>query len=257
MILRRLSESLKEQNWTAIWIEFILLVGGVFLGMQVSNWNAERVERQRAIELFDRLIDDLESERNNVEYLRDYYQTTAAYARVALRDFETPGSVDAETFVVSAYQASQWQEAISSRSTFEEIVATGAIDLVHSQKARNLLVAYYEYDFTKGLSVMTRPHYRELMRGVMPYGIQEAIKEACGDQPVTVGRTVLYSLPKRCDINVPPADIDAAADALHATPGFEQALRYQLAENDTKAGAYTTTSKQLVPMIAVLKKNVR
>ena len=27
-------------------------------------------------------------------------------------------------FVTSAYQASQWQEAISSRSTFEEIVAT-------------------------------------------------------------------------------------------------------------------------------------
>ena len=31
MILRRLTQSLKEQNWTAIWIEFILLVTGVFL----------------------------------------------------------------------------------------------------------------------------------------------------------------------------------------------------------------------------------
>ncbi len=84
MILRRLSQSIKEQNWTAIVIEFILLVGGVFLGMQVSNWNAERVEHLRAIELFDRLTDDLESERNNVDYLRDYYETTAAYAKSSL-----------------------------------------------------------------------------------------------------------------------------------------------------------------------------
>ncbi len=45
MILRRLSQSLKEQNWTAIVIEFILLVGGVFLGIQVANWNAARVDR--------------------------------------------------------------------------------------------------------------------------------------------------------------------------------------------------------------------
>ena len=30
MILRRLSQSLKQQNWTAIWIEFVLLVAGVF-----------------------------------------------------------------------------------------------------------------------------------------------------------------------------------------------------------------------------------
>jgi hypothetical protein len=257
MILRRLSQSLKEQNWTAIVIEFILLVGGVFLGMQVSNWNAERVEHLRAIELFDRLTDDLESERNNVYYLRDYYETTAAYAKVALRDFETPGSVDAETFVISAYQASQWQEAISSRSTFEEIVATGAIDLVNNEKVRDLLIAYYEYDFTKGLSVMTRPQYRELMRGVMPYSVQEAIKAACGDQSVTVGRTVLYTLPKRCDIDVPATDIERAADVLRATPGFEQALRYQLAENDTKAGAYATTGKQLVPLIALLEGGVR
>lgn len=45
MILRRLSRSLQEQNWTAIWIEFVLLVAGVFLGIQVANWNAARVDR--------------------------------------------------------------------------------------------------------------------------------------------------------------------------------------------------------------------
>jgi len=39
MILSRLSHSLKEQNWTVIVVEFVLLVSGVFLGMQVANWN--------------------------------------------------------------------------------------------------------------------------------------------------------------------------------------------------------------------------
>jgi hypothetical protein len=37
MILRRLAQSLREQNWTAIGIEFVLLVLGVFLGIQVAN----------------------------------------------------------------------------------------------------------------------------------------------------------------------------------------------------------------------------
>lgn len=37
MILRRLSQSFREQNWMAIGIEFVLLVAGVFLGIQVSN----------------------------------------------------------------------------------------------------------------------------------------------------------------------------------------------------------------------------
>ena len=45
MILRRLSRSLRDQNWTAIVIEFLLLVAGVFLGIQVANWNQARVDR--------------------------------------------------------------------------------------------------------------------------------------------------------------------------------------------------------------------
>ena len=58
MILRRLSQSLKEQNWTAIAVEFVLLVLGVFLGIQVANWNEERVERAQEKGLLVRLHED-------------------------------------------------------------------------------------------------------------------------------------------------------------------------------------------------------
>ena len=42
MILPRLSQSLKEQDWTAIsiTIEFVLLVVGVFLSIQVDAFNS-------------------------------------------------------------------------------------------------------------------------------------------------------------------------------------------------------------------------
>src|SRR5687767_1423504 len=46
MILRRLTENLRAQNWTAIGIEFLIVVIGVFIGTQVSNWNEERIERR-------------------------------------------------------------------------------------------------------------------------------------------------------------------------------------------------------------------
>jgi hypothetical protein len=43
--MRRLSQSLQEQNWTAITVEFVLLVAGVFLGIQAANWNEARADR--------------------------------------------------------------------------------------------------------------------------------------------------------------------------------------------------------------------
>ena len=55
MILRRLARNLKQQNWTAIWIEFVLLVAGVFLGLQVSNWNEDRADRAAYVAALGRL----------------------------------------------------------------------------------------------------------------------------------------------------------------------------------------------------------
>jgi hypothetical protein len=53
MIMRGLAQSLKEQNWTAILIEFVLLVVGAFLGIQVANWNEARIEQARTKQALD------------------------------------------------------------------------------------------------------------------------------------------------------------------------------------------------------------
>jgi hypothetical protein len=67
MILRRLSQSLKEQNWTAIWIEFVLLVAGVFLGIQVANWNQERQLDERRSAALSRLHAESEAAITYIE----------------------------------------------------------------------------------------------------------------------------------------------------------------------------------------------
>ncbi|CAN5323481.1 hypothetical protein BH11PSE14_BH11PSE14_05760 [soil metagenome] len=55
MILRRLSQSLKEQNWTAIAIELAVVVLGVFIGLQASNWNEARADRVEYVAAVGRL----------------------------------------------------------------------------------------------------------------------------------------------------------------------------------------------------------
>lgn len=59
MILRRITQHVKEQNWTAIGIDFVIVVVGVFIGIQVSNWNADRLAQQRRDQIVDALATDL------------------------------------------------------------------------------------------------------------------------------------------------------------------------------------------------------
>lgn len=45
MILRRVTEHVRSQNWTAVALDFVIVVVGVFIGIQVSNWNDFQRER--------------------------------------------------------------------------------------------------------------------------------------------------------------------------------------------------------------------
>lgn len=67
MILRRLTQSLKEQNWTAIVIEFVLLVSGVFLGIQVSNWNQARADRVEYETALSRLAAEIDTNLGSLD----------------------------------------------------------------------------------------------------------------------------------------------------------------------------------------------
>ncbi|WP_394727601.1 hypothetical protein [Altererythrobacter sp. GH1-8] len=58
MLLRRISQHLKEQNWFAVGIEIVIVLVGVFLGIQAANWNNEREQRQDERQILKRLSDE-------------------------------------------------------------------------------------------------------------------------------------------------------------------------------------------------------
>ena len=61
MLLRRITEHVKAQNWTAVALDFFIVVVGVFIGIQVSNWNDVRGERAQEAFYIERLHDEAQT----------------------------------------------------------------------------------------------------------------------------------------------------------------------------------------------------
>jgi hypothetical protein len=61
MLLRRLMQHVKDQNWFAVGLDFLIVVTGVFIGIQVANWNAARLQVQREAMLLEALRTDFRS----------------------------------------------------------------------------------------------------------------------------------------------------------------------------------------------------
>ena len=250
MILRRVTANFRRQDWTAVVVELLIVVLGVFIGLQVQEWATAHAEQQRADVLLQQLRGDLKSEKHDLKMYLDYQQVTAAYARTAIQGLETPGSVDPSTWVASAFQASQILTVPSSRATFDEMKSTGAIDLVRNSRLRALLISYYSYDWSQSTLMKAQAPYREIARSMLPYAIQKAVKDSCGDITEVIRDLVVIRLPKTCHIELPAADIARTAASLRATPGLLHALTYQLSLIETNIESTKSVQQRLAEVIA-------
>ena len=58
MLLRRVTQHVKEQNWTAVALDFVIVVIGVMVGLQFSNWNETRADEAAYKRAIDRLAEE-------------------------------------------------------------------------------------------------------------------------------------------------------------------------------------------------------
>ena len=59
MILTRLSRAVREQNWFAVVLEFVIVIAGVVIGFQITGWNEARMERASEALALARIQDDV------------------------------------------------------------------------------------------------------------------------------------------------------------------------------------------------------
>lgn len=148
MILRRLSQSLNEQDWTAIWIEFILLVLGVFLGIQVANWNDERHESARQAIYLDRLHTDVIGIK---ERMLEHFQVYSAQVdgadyllslvRASDAEFKYM-TVDKDRVARSIAAVLSLRIPPSVPSTYSEMMSEGQLSSIKNLELRDTLAAY-------------------------------------------------------------------------------------------------------------------
>ena len=67
MILRRVIAHVRKQEWTAIALDFLIVVIGVFIGLQVNNWNEARADRVREAAHLTSLAQDVRADIADID----------------------------------------------------------------------------------------------------------------------------------------------------------------------------------------------
>jgi Family of unknown function (DUF6090) len=149
MLLRSLTKHVKDQNWFAVALDFFIVVAGILIAFQITNWNEKQVEQRLERQYLERLRDDL---------------TRSKLA--AVESIETvQKQVDNQGVMIKALQACELNEATRTafdeglrtigqtqplslvRGTLDELQSTGRMGLIRKlelRKAINDLLEDYE-----------------------------------------------------------------------------------------------------------------
>ncbi len=145
MLLRRVIEHVKAQNWTAISLDFVIVVIGVFVGIQVSNWNDLRIEREREKTYIQQLAIEVAQMRAQIGEIIEAHDRHLAAMRGTLNALE---SCDAEAAILediehtfTEYQNLQPVQVIDS--VYSEMVSNGMLASLDDDELRRSIWDFY------------------------------------------------------------------------------------------------------------------
>ena len=144
LFLQRIGQHLREQNWFALAAEFIIVVVGVFLGLQAANWNEERLDRKDEQAILARLQDETKTLLAAVREERDYLQANsellAQARRVIFSQVEARPLTLAECKAVAGSHV--YRRESDQLPILEEMLATGRFDRVQDERIKSQLRSY-------------------------------------------------------------------------------------------------------------------
>ena len=227
MSLLKLVARLRRHDWTAAVIELVIVVAGILIALQVSNWNQDRLDRARGEAYARRIGAELAGDVATIDRTSAFWGAVSDHGRAAMAHAEDGTLVDGSRWktVLAFYQASQLSPFKLEDTTFAEMRASGDLALVADESLRSQLAQYYRLTAGDEPTQLLQhdPDYRRRVRGLTPWTVQEYIWEHCWRQRELDQELV--------DCPAPISEDESAAllAAYTASPELLQELRYWMA----------------------------
>ncbi|WP_420434200.1 hypothetical protein [Hyphobacterium sp.] len=117
MILQRLSRAIREQNWFAVALEFVIVIAGVVIGFQVTAWNAQRADREALRLAFLRFEAEIDANLDTIAETQSELADAIPDVTRALNTLQQCATgPDAEAAIVAGINQAQVTRGIRFRS---------------------------------------------------------------------------------------------------------------------------------------------
>ena len=172
MILRRLLLHVRSENWFTVFLEFVVVVAGLFIGLQIDTWWESRQEAKLEYSYLLEIREDFESNSLGLE------ETLAGLDSIIQSILILYEQSASETPSLSVDELNNHVRSIIGMYAFipvsraySNMTGSGDLRLIRSRPLKNALAEYYAA--SEMTMLVQNTHEMELVQIYEPYIIEE------------------------------------------------------------------------------------
>lgn len=145
MIVRRMINALRRQDWTAVTIEFLLVLVGVLLAFQINEWASEREARAEREAATERLLHEAEDDVTYFRTMVQQHRTAVGDLNYALSQIQkgTWSKADKDRMTTGLTQSVYLDVPSPPSSVYQDIVAAGLLGKIGDPQLRSAISNYH------------------------------------------------------------------------------------------------------------------
>ena len=118
---------------------------GILIALQINTWNQQRIETQKESRYISELARDLNSQLQEIQYLKETEASSLEKLNtlIDLLDGNERFEVDEEIASLFFFLYARTSFTIKN-PTYQELIATGNIELIRDEELRNSIIKYYQ-----------------------------------------------------------------------------------------------------------------
>ena len=220
MLLRRYIEHVREQNWFAVAIDFLIVVFGVYIGLQTQEWSAQRDLDALEVQYMTELKEEMSRNTTLTSGTVETMNSVVASGKRAINFMRSDGQCDQDCWrlLVDFFVASQVIRPAYFTTVYEE---TQRLGFPRSSNVSAAIDAYYTQLVTASIGTDNDPKYRVSFRELLPVEAHEQLWPNCHKLIGPVEKVVVD-----CPPGMPEEDVKVILKRIHSRRDVLEQLDY-------------------------------
>jgi len=147
-IRQQLIKDNKLQKYLAYAVgEVLLVVIGIVLALQFSNWNQKSNEIKKEIWYLDNIANDMFNQQESLKYLKTYYDDVLHISKDILADYKrTMSFKQVDSLSLKLNQLMIYNTFPNIDNTYKELVSSGQVALIENDSLVLNIIDFYIYN---------------------------------------------------------------------------------------------------------------